>query len=128
MGIGSHGKRMVREDLIGKIGTSGNNYKLLNITFDTNVFYTLLMPKPSGKTLDYTITSEDIVNWVFSLPLNVAIPINNLTTNTSSTKFPVGILHSSNEVIITYYEFVSGNFYQRQQVITSFNIISQTNF
>ena len=128
MGIGSHGKRMVREDLIGKIGTGGNNYKLLNITFDTNVFYILLMPIPSGKALDYIITSEDIVNWVFSLPLNVAIPINNLTTHTSSTKFPVAILHSSNEVIVAYYEFGSGTFYNRQQVITSFNIISQTNF
>lgn len=128
MGIGSHGKRMVREDLIGKIGTGGNNYKLLNITFDTNVFYTLLMPIPSGKTLDYTITSEDIVNWILSFPTNIAIPINNLTTNTTTTKFPVAILHSSNDVIVDYYEYDSRTFYNRQQVITSFNIISQTNF
>ena len=130
MGIGSHGKRMVREDLIGKIGkgTGGKNYKILNITFETNIFYTLLMPIPSGKTLDYTITSEDIIEWIFSLPTNIPIPINNLTTETTATKFPVGILHSSNDIIVAYYEFSSGTFYNRQKVITSFNIISQTNF
>ena len=128
MGIGSHGKRMVREDLIGKIGTGSGNYKLLNIQFSGSIFYTLLMPIPNGKNKDYNITSDDVVNWILSLPISQSVPLTPTYNSNTATKFPISIIHSTYDVIVVYYEFSGGSFTTNQEHTLEFTITSQINF